>query len=608
MSRRPVYIFCLVYCIAVYELPCLLTLAHTGWQPLPPVLVADQMLYLNLSAIRHISPTEVLNPWYGIRVLVVDVPHLMFPVTFLLFRWIHSIAGSWTAAMLIWNALWAALTYAASLFLLDSVLPDANRTSKQLAAAALFVLQSPLIYLAHLKDLPSLRGFLEIQLPYLRFAIPQVILPAVLAYWALQVRTLKNPSNVTLGLMAALQFAVCIAFPYLLPLVAISTGIALFIAKRRPQETAFNWPTAFGFAALCAGLDLSYVLLVGFFNSHANVHFALQFRPEMILPGVRPYMVLLVIGAALVLFSSASVAAKATVAGLALANALFGFANVFFSPEAQMQQHPYYIMGITTWLPFLVFLWPVVEKIQARQSKYILVTGLFLIGAWEGFASSHLMLPMNKFQAATIRQLSQQALTADDVVVAPSRFSDDISSWIPLLFSSRVLYTSDGENILSAGETESEQSPRQAMYLMLTGVDSPSFTHLTEVTSPDRAVSGLLRQTDRTYAESPLPKDRLRLRLILRQRLLPLITELSGSASDRRKLLGAYKRIVVIDSRDHPSFPEDALSRWILIQNRYQDDQIKLYIGVPKLDDEREASHVDIVEPGNAAKRDTQIP
>ena len=63
MSRRAIFFAALLSSIAIYELPYLLTLAKTGWSPLPPVVdyPADQMLYLNLSTIHHASATEVVN-------------------------------------------------------------------------------------------------------------------------------------------------------------------------------------------------------------------------------------------------------------------------------------------------------------------------------------------------------------------------------------------------------------------------------------------------------------------------------------------------------------------------------------------------------------------
>ena len=180
MSKRSVYILALLCSVLVYELPSALTLIKVGWMNIPPVLVADQMLYLNLSAVHHVSATEIMNPWYGTRVRVVDVPHLMFPVTFILFRMVHSLFASWTTAVLAWNTVWTALTFAAAAFCFKSFFPDSDRRLAYIAAFGLLVLQSPLIYLEQAWQLIRLHPPMDLPLPYMRFAIPQVILPCIL--------------------------------------------------------------------------------------------------------------------------------------------------------------------------------------------------------------------------------------------------------------------------------------------------------------------------------------------------------------------------------------------------------------------------------------------
>src|SRR5205814_2216252 len=79
----------------------------------------------------------------------------------------------------------------AAFFCLESLFPRAKPRLPLIAAIGLLVLQSPLTYLAEIRQLPSVAGLSELLLPYLRFAIPQVIVPAVLAYLGLQTRVLK---------------------------------------------------------------------------------------------------------------------------------------------------------------------------------------------------------------------------------------------------------------------------------------------------------------------------------------------------------------------------------------------------------------------------------
>jgi hypothetical protein len=583
MSKRAIFFAAALLCsVAVYQLPYLLTLAKTGWSPLPPVFVADEMLYLNLSAIHHASATEVLNPWYGNLVRAVDVPHLQFPITFLLFHFTHAIFRSWTLAVLVWAAFWAAVTFVAAVFCLDSLFPDSKPFLTITGAFALLVLQSPLVYAEEIRQLPSAMVFLQMRLPYLRFAIPQVIVPVVLAYWGLQVRALKNGSKLTLAGMALLQFALCAAFPYFLPVVALGTGITILIFKCQGKEIALSWPATFVFAIVCGAMDIGYFVLAGVGKSHGNVQVSLQFRPELILPSLRAYVLLLVVAAGLALVSRASLAARTTVAGMALSNALFGFSNVFLPAEAQMLDHPTYIIALTTWLPLLVFGWAFLEQFDSRPFRTALIGMLALIGAWEGYAGYRSSLPTNLLQAAAIEELEKLVLTAKDLVIAPAQFSDDISSWIPLVSPAKVLFTSDGENILSASDTRTEQTFRQGVYLTTAGMTPTLFTSMTE-SATDFRFNALVQQGDRAYQRSPLAADRLHAQLLVRERLGPLLARLYSEPALTRDLLAAYERIIVIDSSSNPFFDPPSFSRWLAIERQYEHNGTRVWICRPKL-------------------------
>lgn len=565
-TRSILYVAALLCSIAIYELPYLLTLANTGWCSLPPVLSADQMLYLNVSSIHHVSPTEVINPWYGDLVSTVDVPHLRFSVIFLLFRFTHMIFRSWTLALLVWVAVWAGCTFIAAAFCLDALFPDGASWLSITGGLGLLVLQSPLIYAADIRN--SLPGLFQLQLPFIRFAIPQAIVPLALLYLGLQVKALGKGSTRTLIAMALLQFGVFAAFPYILPVVALGTGIAIMISKYRNQGIALSWKAIFVFAAACGVLDIGYFVLTGFGKSHGNVQFGLQFRPELILPSMRAHVLLLLIVAALALFSRASMAAKATVAGLAVSNALFGFSDVFFPPAMQMLDHPNYIIGLTTWLPLLLFLGTSLGKFDRPPLRVTLFVALLLTGAWEGFANFRTALPVNQLQAAAVQEVETLALTSKDFVIAPAEFADDISSWIPLVSPARVLYTPDGENILSATDTRQEQSLRQAAYFTLGGMTAASLTTIGD-NGPFR-FNVLVQQGERGYQRSTLVADRLYAQSIVRERLEPDLALLRSDRVAASRILSGYDRIVVIDNATEPFFDPSALSQWLETNSIYE--------------------------------------
>ncbi len=585
MSQRRQYYFVFLICsILVYELPYFLTLRKTGWSQLPAVVdyPADQMLYLNLSAIHYDLPSEVVNPWYGNRVPAVDVAHLRFPITFLLFRLTHAIFRSWTLAMLVWAGTLAGLTFAAAAFCLRSIFPDNDFRLTITAAFGLLVLQSPLVYLADLVRLPSVSGIYDLRLPYMRFAFPQVIVPVVFAYLGLQTRALKSGSKGAWVGMALLQFAACCAFPYVLPIVAVATAITILIIECYSRQKALRWPTPLLFAAACGVLDIGYLLLAGLATSHGNIQFGLHFRPEMIIPSMRPYVLLLLIGAGLALASPATLAAKATVAGLALSNALFAFSDVLFPVTSLMDSHVNYIVALTSWLPLIVVLWPGIEKVNGRPFRIALGGVLISIALWQGFSSYRSSLPVNTLQAEAVKELGKLALTPKDLVVAPAQFSDDISCWVPLLSRAKVLFTRDAENILSSDSIRGEQAFRQALYLELGGINRDSLISFTEPGSPDSEISRIELFGEIGYQSSPLAADHVKLRTLVRQRLEPSMARLDSDPASAQYLFHGYDRIVVVDSISQPVFKASALAPWLEIKQEYAANGVRIWICQPK--------------------------
>ncbi len=570
------FIVGLLYSVLLYELPFFLTLAKTGWLSVPPTFNADQNLYLNLTQIHHVSPTQIVNPWYGDLVPVVDVPHLMFGIAFHAFHLVHGMFGSYTAAMLVWTAVWTTLTFSAATFCLESFFPEIDRLWIVAGACGLLVLQSPLVYLEQLRHLPRFEELVQLHLPYSRFIVPQVVLPAITAYWGLQVRALKSASYLSLAGMAFLQLAVSATYPYMLPVIAIGTGITVLIAKYRQKDIALSWSAILVFAGVCGILDAGYLLLAGFGKSQGNVHFAFQFRPEVILPALRPYVVALIVVAGFALYSRASPATRITAAGFALSNALFAFSDVIFRPEAQMLDHPLYIVGITTWLPLFVLLSSFLMKFDSRSLRIALVSGLAFIGAWEGYATYRTWIPIDQFQATALHEVEKLCLTSNDLVIAPGRFTDDVSSWIPLVSPARVLYTIDGENILSAAETKTDHTFRQALYLMMAGMNSSSLIATTEHGSADRQFWPLLQHNDRTYFKSALEQDHALVRRVVRERFIPVFARLESDPESVRAVLGDYPRIIVIDSSASPLFQQSAFSKWLEVDRDYVQNGIKI--------------------------------
>jgi len=163
-------------------------------------------------------------------------------------------------------------------------------------------------------------------------------------------------------------------------------------------------------------------------------------------------------------------------------------------------------------------------------------------------------------------------------VIAPSRFPDDISSWIPLVSPAKVLYTGDGENILSAADTQTEQAFRQALYLIMTGMDLASLTSITENDNLESQFTRLLQQGDRAEERSLLAEDRRRVRSRVQNRLGPKFAQLQADPASARSLLGGFDRVIVIDSSAQPLFDQSVFSRWLTVERSYERNRTRAWI------------------------------
>ncbi len=583
MSKRTeLFLIFLICSVVVYELPYLMTFRETGWSSLPPVVdyPSDQVLYISLSAIQHSSATEVVNPWYGVTTPTADVAHLRFPVTFLLFRVIHYFFRSWTTAMLVWAGLWAGLSFATAVFCLRSFFPDGDRRLISIGGFGLIVLQLPLIYIAEVRQLPSLAGFYQLWLPYVRFAFPQIIVPAVLAYLCVQACALRTGSKWALAGMVLLQFFTALTFPYF-PVLVLGTVLAVLMAKVGRKELGLSWGPALAFIVICGVADAGYSLLRGLGASRGNFQIVFQFRPEMLRASFRPYVVFLAAAACVALVSRCSFATRATVAGLAFANVLFAFSGVFLAPTVMMTVHVNYLVALTSWLPIFVIVWQWVERFNGRLLRVALASILLGIGVWEAYAGYRVSLPLNTLQASAIKEVERLNLKANDLVLAPAQFSDDISCWIPLLSPARVLYTQDAQDV-SPDSMRGEQNFRQAVYLETIGVGHAALLSLTAPGVPEWRMNPIALFGEMPILWSPLSSDRTGVKEMVRERLGGTLAQLEAEPSSANYLFRGYGRVIVMDGSREPLFQPSAFTQWLEIEQAYERDGVRVWICRPK--------------------------
>jgi hypothetical protein len=282
------------------------------------------------------------------------------------------------------------------------------------------------------------------------------------------------------------------------------------------------------------------------------------------------------------LASRASQEAKATVAGLSLSNACFAFSDVFFPATSIVLSHVNYLITLTTWLPLVIVLWAWLEKFNGRLLRIALTSVLVLIGVGEGFAGYRLNLSFNTLQARAVEELNKLALTPRDLVVAPAQFSDDISCWVPLVTRARVLFTRDAENVLSADSIRGEQALRQALYLAMGGINHDRLLSFTAPGSPDSKINPIALFGELGYTSSRLPADWVKVRVLVRERLGPMLARLESDPSSARSLFQGHDRVIVIDSSSNPLFKPSAFSPWLEIEQAYERNGTRVWICYPK--------------------------
>jgi hypothetical protein len=240
--RRWLFAITIASILAIYSYPSVRTIFKTGSTALPTVTAPDLGLYLSLGQLTMLNDGSVLNPYYKIRVPPDAAGFLKFRLGPLLFAHFGALLGGrlWLA-LLLWNLLWWSLLCLAAFWLFESLLPELR---VQFACVGTVVLM--LFNFGMLKSLasawlpvPSLAAFGEAQLPYIRPFSPQVAMPLLLAYVALQIHVLRKKGTLAWAVMASLQLLALTSFPYaalVMAGVSAVAAVAPWSVSSRPRK------------------------------------------------------------------------------------------------------------------------------------------------------------------------------------------------------------------------------------------------------------------------------------------------------------------------------------------------------------------------------------
>jgi hypothetical protein len=572
LIRRPVIVLIILFTLGVYSYPALEIWAKTGSTDSPPILASDVGLYLLMSKVTTLSPGAILNPYYGVEVPANATAHLRFRLAFVLFGYLGTLLGGhlWLALFL-WNLLWCGLLCWIAVWLFDHFLPDNSPLVIALGLAFLmwsnFGLLKPLV-MAWI-HLPSLKGFEDVGLAYVRPFFPQLPIPLLLAYLGLQISLLRAErlrTWVEMGLLQLLAFAI---FPYTtLMMVGITFVATVWLVITHVRSVP--WRTLIAYGTLCAVADLLY-LHFGTLTNEANgqspvFHIELALLPHWI-GGM--WIILGLLTGATILLRDLPAEAKWPLVGLGLTNMSLLLGDVFFSETSLMMSHHagYFVHPtVAVLLTFILSALCVSLRALERYSRFALGAVVILLAAnamllaeatYRGF------LPLNQQQAEIASLLKSIPVRPDDLLIVRANTVDDPCEWAPLVSGARVLFCRNAAALLTLNQNHTIQRFRQALYLYFIGKDSRQLERITE------DLNAFEEQMRLAYFGGVIPfrrEEREEGLREIRTELIPLLDGAERQDPPQHAFLRQYSRILVVDNRQHPAFDRQRLASYLAIQ------------------------------------------
>jgi hypothetical protein len=470
----------IVLVIAIYLFPSFKARAQLGPTVLPPMFAPDLSMYLNLSQITAIDGSNVMNPYYRIPVPTAGAGYLKFRLAPRLFGGLNRLLDNRTwFALLLWNAFWWTLLCVVAIWLFDRFLPARSPTIVLFGLFILMlynfgVLKTLLLAWVHL---PSLVGFTDLQLPFMRAFIPVIPCAVVLAYLGLQMEALRRSRLIVWVTMATLQLFALAIFPYATVMMAGLTAVSLLgqVMRLGLRET---WRIPLLYGAACGLFDFAFLWhgSLGFYDNRSS---AIHFQP-LLLPHLIGGNWLLLVGLTVaVAFAKPLVfEVKWQLVGLGVTNALLMLGDVIVPSTAILLSHHvshFLHMTMAILIPFLIAAafsaLPGNPRIAHSVLGFLLVLTL-LSGALLVAGNYQHFLQQNREIVELSPLLRRLNPTDRDLLIARSETVDDPCGWVVLMSPSPVLFCTDAEVMLTPQQNRDIHRFRQAVYLYLTGENS----------------------------------------------------------------------------------------------------------------------------------------
>lgn len=561
---------------AIYALPWMAASSgnRTG---LPAIFGADFYAYLNLSHVFTVSDFPDRDPWYGVPIQP-KFGHSTFRGAFVLFGAARSVFGSDVATSIVWSICWSAFIVC-SLWLLLRALFDEASALFLLAGTSMIVFFTLSTLKVNVVDwLHLLSGSVrdDLPLPFIRMFFPQIAVPLLAFYFLWCKKAWDHGRARDLLALLLIQIATFLSFPYGSVFMGLATFIFLLLMAKRSdwRKRVLQFAVMGAASLLTDGLYLWRVLPHTSSGDPGPQRIPLfHLDPTQLRTDVGGSVVLLLAFAVFLLVTQRKHSSRLLIVSIGLANAFMLLADCIIDPRLLVSHHAGYFVqlslglelcGVCYWAKD--FLSQRVFKIAAAAASIFFVCN----GALASWAAVRANADTNSRDASYAQVINKLNLTSEDLVIAPAKEVDDVSTAVPLLSRAHVLYTPEAE-ILLGPRDESLMNERQAAYLYFSGRDSNWVESQLAKNLLPSAVLTLGQRFDLQYHRRP---DLLQKQV--RQNLLPELRALDKAVMP--SVFTSSHRVVILDDADHPTFDGSHVKQLLKVSEDYKIDSIRVRV------------------------------
>ena len=565
---RTIVLGALVCILLLYAYPSWLAYSHFRSWPVPPVFAPDLYFYLGLSHIPAPVGGWMHNTWYGIDIPTAQFGHGRFHLAFAAYAGWRSLVGGENAAFVLWMLVWTALIAVSALWLVRTALPRST-TSLVVFALALLLLfdfnyaQTILLSWATLHPW-AVTG--ERIAPFIRAFFPQISIPLLLGYLGLQIVALREGRTrkgwAAWAVMAILQFLLLCSFPYAQILLAATTGVLLIAVLARRISGSILQFLVFG--GLCGVLDLGWMLASGGASPVAGqgslIALSMLFLKRMLFS--KTALMLLFVLAVTVVVCRKGVPKETvwTIAGFGFVVFLLSLSDAVISRAAQASHHIFYFSHTALALLTVLIVAALLQRFRMVQFAVPVITvGLFVNAAITIPVLSRPFLDSNRERYAAAEAIQAASPGVGDLVIADGEQVDSPAALVPLLSPATVLYYKNAELMLPL-QDQPQARLRLAAYLHVMGMDHGSVSEILSAKGSPAEQYRIVPVGDRIEAFGPQPAATL---AAFRSQLVPAMIQVEQGGPEVHALFAQFKRVMIIDSADHPIFHPEQLSLYL---------------------------------------------